>query len=277
MATTSKAAAPSASPRAAASVILLRTQDNGFEVLLLRRHRRASFMSNAFVFPGGAVDPDEDDHRLTAIRELFEEAGVLLTTSPVSSATRQKLRSELTTSDTTPSFPDRLRASGTDANVNALHYYSHWITPSLERKRFSATFFVAIMPDGQTVSFDNQETVDMVWITPQQALARAKELQLPPPQVRTFGDLAGTTNGITGVMADAGRRAHNRHAILPRVAPAATGFSLLLPWDPEYLSHGQGEHVEVPTDNPFATGPSRFILEDKTWKNVYAPGSPTKA
>src|SRR5215467_10074102 len=63
--------------REAASVILLRRAKPGFEVFLLRRHKRASFMASAFVFPGGAAEPGEDA-RTAAARELFEEAGILL-------------------------------------------------------------------------------------------------------------------------------------------------------------------------------------------------------
>jgi len=79
--------APSAI-RDAATVILLRAvaAGGGFEVFLLRRRRSASFMGGSFVFPGGTADPGEDDLRLTAARELFEEAGVLLATDPVDRA-----------------------------------------------------------------------------------------------------------------------------------------------------------------------------------------------
>src|SRR5215471_2067301 len=63
--------------REAASVILLRRAEPGFEVFLLRRHKGASFMASAFVFPGGGAEPGEDA-RTAAVRELFEEAGVLL-------------------------------------------------------------------------------------------------------------------------------------------------------------------------------------------------------
>ena len=231
-------------------------------------------MSSAFVFPGGTADPGEFDPRYTAARELFEEAGVLLIDREVSAETQASWRDELNAG--TKSLDDMLARTGASLDLDALAYFAHWITPSVEKKRFSARFFVAELPAGQTPSFDQRETVDEVWVTPTEALARAGELKLPPPQVRTFIDLREhAAAGIDAVRAAATERESNALPVMPRMCAMESGFALLLPWDPEYLSRGTGDKHEMPSDHPLGVGPSRFILEDMTWKNVFAPGFPT--
>jgi 8-oxo-dGTP pyrophosphatase MutT (NUDIX family) len=254
-------------PRDAGTVILLRAAASGFEVFLLRRRRSASFMGGAYVFPGGAADPGETDPRRTAARELFEEAGVLL--ADRAPAAIAPLRARVLAGEAATAV---LAEHGLDFAPDALHYFAHWITPSAEAKRFSARFYVAVLPAGQEPRFDDQETVDQAWVTPADALARVAELALPPPQLRTFLELA-EARSIDDVLAIAAGRAAAPHPIMPRLAPTGTGFALLLPWDPEYATAGQGEAHAMPIDHPLATGPSRFIMEDRAWRHVYAPGS----
>jgi 8-oxo-dGTP pyrophosphatase MutT (NUDIX family) len=260
--------------RDAATVILVRSGESGLEVFLLRRRKNASFMGGAFVFPGGARDEGEDDLRVTAARELFEEAGVLLATTPV--AREQAIALRTRTLDGEP-LPALLAEAGLALDADALTYFAHWITPSIEPKRFSARFYVAVLPEGQAPSFDARETVDEIWLSPAAALARAQDLALPPPQVRTLWEIATVTT-LDELHAMAQMRASHMHPIIPRMAPMPAmpgGFALLLPWDPEYLSAGTGDSAPMPDDHPLAIGPSRFILEDRTWKNVAAPGSTT--
>jgi 8-oxo-dGTP pyrophosphatase MutT (NUDIX family) len=265
-------------PRLAASVILVRQRhDTGeVEVFLQRRHRKASFMSSAFVFPGGAADPHEHDLRITAARELFEEAGVLLTRSPIDAALRTRWRDQLNAGQRSL---DALLAEHPESppaiDIDALHYYAHWITPSIEKKRFSAKFYIALLPEDQSPSLDNKEAVEQVWVTPTEALANAGELRLPPPQVRTFMDMQpAASEGIDALLDSARQRASHAHAIMPRMAPMDKGFALLLPWDPEYHSKGTGDLLAMPIDHPLAVGPSRFVLEDMSWNHIDAPSSP---
>lgn len=228
-------------PRDAATVILLRArpQDGAAEVFLLRRHRGASFMAQAFVFPGGARD-GEEDLRATAARELQEEANV-------------------------PIEPSSLVA------------FSHWITPSAEKKRFSARFFVAELPAGAAPRFDGAETVEQLWITPEDALARAAELYLPPPQLRTLLDIREVAKrGPQAVLAFARSREPHVRPIVPRFAEIAgskAGWALLAPWDPEYETLGQGAGEPFPGDHPFAGGPTRFFMEGLAWRHVSATES----
>src|SRR5262249_47846 len=146
----------SAQLREAASVILLRRATPGFEVFLLRRHKRASFMASAFVFPGGAAEPGEDA-RTAAARELFEEAGVLRARAR-EGARGQALevariglvrRRILEGTEAGPALAAAALAWSTEVLVP----WAHWITPSIEPKRFSARFFVCELPSGQVPSF----------------------------------------------------------------------------------------------------------------------------
>jgi hypothetical protein len=85
-----------------------------------------------------------------------------------------------------------------------------------------------VLPAGQSPSFDAQETVDEVWVTPVAGLARAGELALPPPQVHTLGDLAAAAT-VDGILALAGRRAQHPHPILPRMCQTPGGGFDTLP------------------------------------------------
>ncbi len=248
-------------PRAAATVILLRptARAPGFEAFLLRRVRDASFMSSAYVFPGGAADPEDVDPRATAGRELFEEAGVLIGRGAPPDDLAALRRRVLDKEETVP-----------EIDLEQFHYWSHWVTPSVEKKRFSARFYVALCPADQEPSFDDRETVDQIWVTPDEALARAGDLRLPPPQVRTFHELASLAS-IDDVLAACARRAAAPHPVMPRLAPQPSGFALLLPWDPEYETAGTGDASPIPADHPLAEGPSRFVMEGQAWKHIHAP------
>jgi 8-oxo-dGTP pyrophosphatase MutT (NUDIX family) len=230
----------SAEPRDSAAVILVRPAERGagLEVLLVRRHRKASFMSGAYVFPGGIAEPGEDDLRAAAARELAEEAGVTL------------------------------------PGLDGLHYFAHWITPSIEPRRYSARFYVAALAAAQPITLDAREIEDAVWVAPDDALARAGELHLPPPQIRSFLDIApAARGGVDALVALCAERAAAPHPILPRACADPAGLVLLLPWDPDYMTRGEGAALAIAPDHLLATGPSRFVLEGSTWKHVHAPPS----
>ncbi len=188
-------------PRPAATVILLRNGEAGVEVLLLKRNARTLFGPGAFVFPGGAVDATDegvpcplDDatasaelgvprgglaYRHAAIRECFEEAGILLAHrtdgTPLDfrqSAVRQRFtdyrqalrRQEL-------SLRDLCEQEALTVFGNQMLYASHWVTPAYAPKRFDTRFFLAIAPPGQQARCCGEETVEQCWITPDCALA----------------------------------------------------------------------------------------------------------
>lgn len=248
------------------------------EIYVQRRHHKASFMSSAFVFPGGAADPADRDLRVTAARELFEEAGVLLGRTPVDADTRAAWRTRLQAGEGT--LAALMSGAGDAFDLDSMRYFAHWITPSQERKRFSAVFYLARMPAGQTATVDDHEMVEGAWVTPDEALARAGELRLPPPQIRTFLELREPARaGMDTLFAEAAFRAAQPHPILPRMAQGTGPGSLmlLLPWDPEYQSHGVGDALVMPAHHPLAVGPSRFVLEGTTWKHIDAASSPDAA
>ena len=129
-------------PRQAATVIVLRGGVERLEILLVRRNPDARFMGGAWVFPGGAVDGDED-HRVAGVREVAEEAGVEL--------------------------PDPA----------ALVLFSRWITPPQVKIRFDTLFYLVGAPAGAQPRPDGGETVDVRWYEPQAALDDAIELVFP--------------------------------------------------------------------------------------------------
>lgn len=229
-------------------------------------------MASASVFPGGAAEPNEDA-RTAAARELFEEAGVLL-----AKKAEDRDASTLLMSDQADmrrrilggaAATDVLELGGLQWSTDSLVPWAHWITPSVEAKRFSARFFVVELPAGQEAELDNQETVEQFWVTPAEALARSGELQLPPPQVRTFWELS-QCDSLRTVLATGRSRSEQPHPIMPRLAPSA-GPALLLPWDPEYLTAGTGESTPMTYQPSWARGPSRFVRDGTAWNHIEAP------
>jgi 8-oxo-dGTP pyrophosphatase MutT (NUDIX family) len=221
---------PVSMPRPAATVVVMRDGPSGPEVLMVRRTRGASFMADAYVFPGGRVEPEDGEPPLSfaraAARELREEAAI-------------------------------------DVPVAALVEFAHWITPSAEPKRFDARFFVAMAPANQVAKHDAVETVDSLWATPRELLERygRGELKLPPPTLRNLEDLA--PHGTVGEALEwAGRRPFT--AILPKLVPQGETLAIVLPWDPEYDAL-PGEGLAVEPAHPIARAPSRFVLEEGRW------------
>lgn len=180
-------------PLPAASVILLR--DAPLEVLMLRRHGGASFVPNAWVFPGGIAE--ELDHelahgdilnalRITALRETFEEAGVWLG-APLADAerTRRRLLSG--------SLTVRHVLTEAPADLEKLVWTSRWITPEGLPRRFDTYFFLAKVTRDAVATPEENEAVEATWISPADALARhaANEMQMVFPTVRNLETLTG--------------------------------------------------------------------------------------
>lgn len=286
-------------PRPAATVVLLRPGPTGdLEVLLTRRKESLAFFGGAYVFPGGRIDsadllaadalgPDNFPNQLArmhptpgtsleprealafyvgAIRELFEEVGVLLarrrdgSPATLDAHTLEILRSTLGHDDR--SFLELLQTHDLWPAVERLVPWAHWVTPSVEVKRYDTRFFVALLPEGQEAHVNAEEATELLWISPNQALLQAheKELVLPPPTVRNLEDLAiAPTPAAAWELSQVRRIA----AIMPKIV-AGEPATILLPWDPDFAS-APGEALPMDTPHPMAGGPSRLVLEDGVW------------
>jgi 8-oxo-dGTP pyrophosphatase MutT (NUDIX family) len=192
---------PPTSPRQAATVILLRGGADELEVLLVRRTPHARFMGGVWVFPGGAVDAREGEgdeaHRVAAIRELREEAGIAL------------------------EEPD------------ALVQFSRWITPAEVQIRFDTHFFLAVLPHGQQPRVDGEECIEHGWFTPRAALdaSAAGEIELVFPTIKHLEQLSDFSS-VEALMAHA--RGREVQAVQPRVVLEGEVARILLPGEPGY-------------------------------------------
>ena len=196
--------------RPASTVLLVRNAmaDPGHvEVFMERRHLQSGFIGGAYVFPGGRVDPEDtinpalcaglDEatagrrlglehgalaHYVAAIRECFEEAGVLLAYDragaildfgdPAVEEHFKRLRDQLNAG--TISIPDIADQEHLRLATDRIAYWSHWITPVGEPRRFDTRFFVAHAPERQTAGHDDWELTSSAWVTPQDAIDRAR-------------------------------------------------------------------------------------------------------
>jgi 8-oxo-dGTP pyrophosphatase MutT (NUDIX family) len=188
-------------PRLAATVLLLRGDETGLEVLLVQRTARARFMAGAWVFPGGAVDPGDGAGqaglRAAGVREVREEAGIDL---------------------------------GPDAELVA---FSNWITPAEVKIRFDTWFYLAAMPPGQDAEVDGCEIVDARWMAPGDAVAAGDrgEMSIVFPTVKHLERIA-VYRSASRLLADA--RGLTVEPVQPRVVGSDEQARIVLPGEPGY-------------------------------------------
>lgn len=250
-----------AAPRPAATIVLLRDGEQGPEALLLRRSRSAGFVPGAYVFPGGRVDagdaapgvvdrldgldqaaaagrlglPDADPpalaYHLAALREAFEETGILVGRRNDGSATATAAEDPAIDALRDDLMEDRLDFAGVLERMEcrldgaAVEYLAHWITPEAEPRRFDTRFFAARVAPRTPFIVDPREMTDAVWITPEEALARNRDGTLPMvfPTIRTLQDLQGfeSTDAVFAHL-----RGRDVPTILPRLVLTPTGVGL---------------------------------------------------
>ena len=260
--------------RPAATVMLVRDVEDDsedIEVFMLRRTTKAAFAGGMYVFPGGAVDladgtdeasalcegltDDEASQRLgiedgglaywiAAIRECFEEAGVLLARTPDGHDLRfddpvvadrfSVLRHEV--HDGRLGVVDLCAAEGLRLATDAIGYVAHWVTPFGEVRRFDTRFFVAAAPRDQEPLHDDSETVDSLWVRPADALdrCRAGELVMLPPTIASLEFLSD--HRTTDAVLHAAGLLGTPRRILPKAVFADDGrlTALLMPGDAGY-------------------------------------------
>jgi len=203
-----------ATPRPSATVVLLRESDPGPEILFVKRRSGDAF-GDAWTFPGGVIDDDEHaaracchglteseansildveedglDYFSTAVRELFEETGVLLVHGAVDQSIGGARRSFISGDAGWTAF---LESNGLTVACDALYYFSHWITPTVMPKRWTTRFFLAELPRGQEAEPDGKEITESIWLTAEQALRHARDGlgKLPYPTRKTLESFTG--------------------------------------------------------------------------------------
>ena len=204
---------PTAPPRDAATVVILRDGAQGLEVFLVKRHGLSDVLGGAYVFPGGKLDAADcapDTHRhldqaraqlhaalgepgtapdlasglfVAALRETYEEAGVLFAHGADAHT------------GAAADFHARVLSGSMRLQTQAVHPWSRWITPrmpSVTNKRFDTRFFIAVLPPGQKAAHDNVEATESAWLRPRAALEQywAREIELAPPQIMSLAHLA---------------------------------------------------------------------------------------
>jgi len=248
-------------PRPAATIVLLRDGVAGMEVLLMRRTRNAGFVPGAYVFPGGRVDGTDADARLVelladltegqaadrlqlydadppaiayylaALREAFEETGILVGERPDRSppptaaedAEVDSVRDALMQEQI--SFADALRRLGCRIDGDAIEYIAHWITPKPEPRRYDTRFFAAKVRDAAEAIIDPREMTDALWLTPSEALDRLDSGDLPMvfPTIKTIEQLSVYETVSEALEGIGGQQVRT---ILPTLVVTPTGISL---------------------------------------------------
>ena len=254
-------------PRAASTLVVIREGRAGLETLLSRRADGSDHTSGAWVFPGGIVDPGDRrahdvcvglddaeasrrlglasgglDHWIAAIRESFEESGLLFAADEAGAALGSDAVGRLA------AWRDRLHAGDRDISdlcttegirldPGRLVYLSHWLTPPGYAKRYDTRFFIAMLPAGQAASVDGTEMVEQLWIAPADALARRDSLKLLTPTQKTLELLrrfASAAEAMAWAMAP-----RDVPISMPRLAGGSDGPRPVLPEEPAYVELGR--------------------------------------
>lgn len=272
-------------PRSAATVVLLRAGRDGPEVLLTQRPASMAFAGDLHVFPGGRVDAGDADPRavrrsalspadaatalggdlepsialashVAAIRELFEEAGVLLADPPAVPGRLEAVRQGLLSGEVT--IGDAAEELDLVLRTDLLAPIGHWTTPPIMPRRFDTRFFAADLPDDAKPSFEVDEVIAHRWATPRAALdaMTAGEIGMWVPTSVTLQQLEFVTD-----LAEIRRRIVPSRVAAPRVVAERPGITRI-------VVSGAGA-VAGQTVNSYLVGRRRLVLVD--------PGDPSDA
>lgn len=251
-------------PRPASTLMLLRQEGDatGPQILMIVRNAKTAFAGGALVFPGGSLDQADHDLagdiadaypnltigelalRITAIRETFEESGILLACTddgaPVAPETAAGLVMACRGSDG-PDFRAAIREGGLLPAVDSLVPFARWITPPIRPKRFDTHFFVAAAPSGQSLAHDGSEAVDSIWIEPQAAIDGTSEGR--------FKLVFATRMNLNRIGASASMEDAMAQA---RATPVVTIM-------PEYIETPEGTSIRIPAEAGYGASLFRVI------------------
>jgi 8-oxo-dGTP pyrophosphatase MutT (NUDIX family) len=271
-------------PRDAATVMVVRdlgdaeTPRRGIEVLMLRRNLGSAFAGGAYVFPGGAVDDTDRDpaiwargrgrsdeeasqhlgidsgglaYYVAAVRECFEEAGILLAVTTAGrflaldggEAEQRFVEYRRRLNAGTEGLLSICESEGLVLALDRVEYFSHWIPPVGAPRRFDTRFFVAVSPPAQSAVHDEGETIDSMWIEPAAALARhlTGELDLMFPTIKNLEAISKFDRAEA--LLQAASRASAIPGMLPRVSVEGEGMRILLPGDPGYAEASENAGI----------------------------------
>jgi len=251
--------------RPAATVMLLRDTTGGLEVFMLRRTTNASFAGGAYVFPGGRVDDADsagvlepfcdglDDATasallgvergglafwVAAVRECFEEAGVLIGRSRSGAALDLTNGERHAVYDGTLTMVDLCKQHDLVLDLGPVRYVAHWVTPMGEARRFDTRFFLAAAPADQEPLHDDGETIDSRWFAPADALAALEsgEIAMMPPTIAQLNMLRNHESSAAAL--EAARLADPPPRIEPRLRLDDAGrfIGISMPGDSDYDS-----------------------------------------
>ena len=247
--------------RPASTILLLREGDaDAIQVFMMLRHYQIEFASGALVFPGGSVDPGDQDivarpelyagvtgddearlnFRIAAIRETFEESRILLArprgsaslidarrAGEIADAHRDALN------DGQVRFADILADNDLVLALDLLVPYAHWITPEGMKKRFDTWFYLAEAPPEQIGLHDGKEATDSIWLSPREALEGGSNgrFTLPFPTTRNLIKL-GRQPGVAAALDDA--RGSTIVTVMPTVERDGDKRTLRIPLEAGY-------------------------------------------
>jgi 8-oxo-dGTP pyrophosphatase MutT (NUDIX family) len=238
-----------------AATILLVRDDPAFEVLMVKRHHQIDFASGALVFPGGKTHAGDHDPawegcclgweaceplarplRIAAIREAYEETGILLARHEAGGPFNGDVRAASARDDIAHdrrAFIDLVAELGLKLDLDALAVFARWITPAMMPKRFDTWFYIAAAPADQLALCDGWETVDAEWVAPAEALrlAAAGERKVIFPTRMNLQLLAEAADAVDAV---ARARARTLVTVEPKVVETPDGRVLVIPPDAGY-------------------------------------------
>ena len=286
----------------AATVILTRERAGKLQIYLLKRSSKSGFMAGNYVFPGGTLDPEDRDINLfktysdldlngiatrfggdltaekalifcvAAIRETLEEAGVFIARNEenLKEEMEQVCSLRLTANLTKDWFAKLVAGAQWRLTLTALSRWSHWITPEQMKRRFDTRFFLADMPADQYCRPDSRETVQGLWISPEEGLADNLDGTIPlsPPTLVTLHELL-KYQSLKDLQTKSRQRPWGQ-PIFPRLVPLAKGAVIVEPWDPQYREKEIRIALDalptsiLPVGEPF----SRIWYDGRLWRPV---------